>query len=91
MVGRWTGPEGLFFEITKDAGRGPGHYQISNRYNLDDVASYDGIAEGDAIRFMRDGETLFARRGSGAQAGFKYLADKDDCLIVLPNREGYCR
>lgn len=90
-VGRWLGPEGLFLDITKDASGGVGHYAIVNRDNLDREESYSGVAEGSTIRFVRDGKDLVIQPGTGADTGFKYLADKTDCLIVVKGSEGYCR
>lgn len=90
-VGRWNGPEGLFLDIQPSPNGKAGHYAITNRDNLDREADYDGVAQGAAIRFMRDGQPLTIRAGSGEETGFKYLAGKQDCLILVPNREGYCR
>lgn len=90
-VGRWKGPEGLFLDIQPSPDGQAGHYAISNQDTLDRKADYSGVAEGSTIRFVRDGKDLAIRPGKGSETGFKYLADKDDCLIVLPGREGYCR
>lgn len=90
-TGRWLGPEGMFLDIAKDAANGAGHYKIVNQYSLDDKAEFGGIADGSTIRFVRNGKDMVLRPGSGAQTGFKWLADKTDCLIVVPNQEGYCR
>lgn len=90
-VGRWTGPEGLFLDIQPSPNGQRGHYAIANKYMLDRQGDYAGVAEGAAIRFVRDGKELRIRPGKGAETGFKYLADRQDCLIVAPGREGYCR
>jgi len=90
-VGRWTGPEGLFLNIQPSPDGKPGHYAIANRDTLDRQADYAGTAEGGAIRMMRDGKELTIRAGTGEETGFKYLAGKQDCLIVVAGREGYCR
>jgi hypothetical protein len=90
-VGLWTGPEGLFLDIQPSPDGKPGHYAIANKDNLDRQADYQGIGEGSTIRFVRDGRDHAIRPGTGADTGFKYLADKKECLIVIPNREGYCR
>lgn len=90
-VGRWTGPEGLFLDIQPSPDGRKGHYTITNRDTLDRQADYASVAEGDAIRFTRDGKTLTIRAGNGADTGFKYLAGKSECLIVLAGQEGYCR
>ncbi|MHA6769980.1 hypothetical protein [Sphingobium ummariense] len=90
-VGRWTGPEGLFLDIQPAPDGKAGHYAIANRDTLDREADYSGIAEGATIRFVRDGKDLSIRPGTGAKTGFKYLADRQDCLIVVAGQEGYCR
>lgn len=90
-VGRWTGPEGLFLDIQPSPDGKPGHYAIANMDNLDRQADYGGIADGATIRFVRDGKDLTIRPGTGAETGFKWLADKKDCLIVVKGQEGYCR
>jgi hypothetical protein len=90
-VGRWNGPEGLFLDIQPSSDGEPGHYAITNKDNLDRQNDYSGIAEGSTIRFVRDGKDLAIRPGSGDETGFKYLAGKQDCLIVVPGQEGYCR
>ncbi|HEX7742268.1 MAG TPA: hypothetical protein VF442_07520 [Sphingobium sp.] len=90
-VGRWTGPEGLFLDIQPSANGKPGHYAITNRDTLDRQADYAGVAQGAAIRITRDGEDVTIRPGTGDETGFKYLAGKQDCLIVVAGQEGYCR
>jgi hypothetical protein len=90
-VGRWSGPEGLYLDIQPSPDGKPGHYAIANKDNLDRQGDYDGIAEGSTIRFVRDGRDLAIRPGKGDETGFKYLAGRQDCLIVVPGREGYCR
>ncbi|HEX7877159.1 MAG TPA: hypothetical protein VF489_11315 [Sphingobium sp.] len=90
-VGRWAGPEGLFLDIQPSPDGEPGHYAIANRDTLDRQADYPGVADGEAIRIRRDGADLTIRPGTGDETGFKYLAGKKDCLIVVAGREGYCR
>ncbi|PDH66855.1 MAG: hypothetical protein CNE89_08390 [Sphingomonadaceae bacterium MED-G03] len=90
-VGRWTGPEGLFLDIQPSPDGERGHYSISNKDSLDRQGDYSGIAEGSTIRFVRDGKDLSIRPGTGAETGFKWLAEKENCLIVVPGQEGYCR
>nr|WP_176590159.1 hypothetical protein [Sphingobium sp. EM0848] len=90
-VGRWAGPEGLFLDIQPSPDGKSGHYAIANKDNLDRQGDYNGVADGATIRFVRDGKDLAIRPGIGAETGFKYLAGKTDCLIVVPGREGYCR
>ncbi|MEC3910397.1 hypothetical protein U5A82_07855 [Sphingobium sp. CR2-8] len=90
-VGKWTGPEGLFLDIQRSPNGKPGHYALTNKDKLDRQGDYAGVAEGMTIRFARDGKDLVIRPGTGEQTGFKYLAGKTDCLIVVVGQEGYCR
>lgn len=90
-VGKWTGPEGLFLDIQPSPDGKPGHYALTNKDNLDRQGDYPGVAEGTTIRFVRDGKDVAIRPGTGDETGFKYLAGKSDCLIVVKGQEGYCR
>ncbi|WP_336959767.1 hypothetical protein [Sphingobium aquiterrae] len=90
-MGRWTGPEGLFLDIRAADDGTPGHYALTIQDTLDRKADYAGMADGKGIGFTRDGKAFSIRPGSGADTGFKYLADKKDCLIVQKGKEGYCR
>jgi len=90
-VGRWTGPEGLFLDVAP-AGSASGRYMLTIKADLDSSGDkFDGQAEGATIRFTRAGAEQTIRAGSGAETGFKWLADKKDCLIVVTGKEGYCR
>lgn len=88
-LGRWNGPEGLFLDI--GAGRKPGIYKLTIKDSLDDQADYEGRADGAVIRFNRAGKAETIRGGTGSETGFKWLAEKKDCLIVVTGKEGYCR
>ena len=87
-AGQWVGPEGLFLNIEPT---GEGAYRLTLKDNLDSQAQYDAQVQGGGLTFLRKGETLVIRPGTGAETGFKYLADKTNCLIVVAGREGYCR
>ena len=87
-AGRWVGPEGLFLNIEP---AGEGAYRLTLKDNLDSQAEYDAQVQGGGLAFVRKGETIVIRPGTGAETGFKYLADKTNCLIVVAGREGYCR
>lgn len=86
-AGRWTGVEGMFLDIQPT---GNGAYWLEMQYDLDNYGTYDGTPAQDGIAFEREGETLLLRAGNGEETGLKYLADKQDCLIVARG-EGYCR
>lgn len=86
-AGRWTGPEGLYVAVTPV---GPGRYRLEMQSDLDTKGVYDGQDSEHGIRFRRGGEQLSLHRGSGDESGLKYLAGKQECLIVKTG-EGYCR
>lgn len=91
-VGRWTGVEGLFLEISKDEPVGPGHYLLEMQYGLDAEQSgtFEGQATDEGISFSRDDGQQLLRAGDGEATGMKWLAEKEDCLVVVTG-EGYCR
>lgn len=86
-TGKWTGPEGLFVAI---ADKGAGKVSLEMQSDLDTKGTYEGNVTPAGIEFTRDGKTLVLRKGSGADTGLKWLADKKDCLFVASG-EGYCR
>lgn len=86
-AGKWIGPEGLFVEIKLGA---DGNIGLEMQSDLDTKASYEGTATADGISFQRGGETLTLKKATGDETGLKYLAGKNDCLMVKSG-EGYCR
>jgi hypothetical protein len=86
-IGKWLGVEGLVLDI-QPAGE-PGHYVLSVTL-LDGTNSYDGVADGDMIRFIRNGRPESTRAATGAETGLKWLADKQNCLMIREG-EGFCR
>jgi hypothetical protein len=88
FAGTWTGPEGLSFVVTRTPGGG---YRVKNRDTLDTEQTFDAVADGATLRFERRGKAQVARPGSGSETGFKWLANKKNCLIVETGVEGYCR
>ncbi|PRY65106.1 hypothetical protein B0H98_10346 [Vreelandella songnenensis] len=91
-IGRWVGVEGLVLEIRHKDSAGPGNYLLEMQYGLDadQRGTFEGQATDEGIRFTReDGEQLL-READGEATGLKWLADKEDCLVVHPG-EGYCR
>lgn len=86
-AGRWTGVEGMFLDVTP---LGEGRYQLEMQSDLDTRGTYEGREDERAIRFERGGEALTLRRATGDETGLKWLAGKQDCLMVGEG-EGYCR
>ena len=91
-IGRWTGVEGLFLEISKDKPAGPGHYLLEMQYGLDadQRGTFEGQATAEGIRFSREDGAQLLRAGDGEATGMKWLLEKEDCLVVNTG-EGYCR
>lgn len=85
--GRWIGVEGLVLDIQPGGRRG--RYALSVTL-LDGTGRYEGRADGDVIRFVRDGAQETIRKTDGAATGLKYLAEKKDCLTIKEG-EGFCR
>jgi len=86
-IGRWTGVEGLVLTIGRT--NEPGHYALTVSL-LDGTDTYQGQADGDAIRFVRNGVEESIRHVSGDETGLKWLAGKRDCLMIKSG-EGFCR
>jgi len=86
-IGKWIGVEGLVLNI-QPAGES-GHYMLSVTL-LDGTKSYEGTAEGDMIRFIRNGRPESVRAATGDQTGLKWLAGKTNCLMIQQG-EGFCR
>lgn len=86
-IGKWIGVEGLVLDI-QPAGE-HGHYVLSVTL-LDGTNSYDGTADGDVIRFTRNGRPESVRAATGDQTGLKWLAGKQNCLMIQQG-EGFCR
>lgn len=86
-IGKWIGVEGLVLDIQPAGERG--HYVLSVTL-LDGTKSYEGTAEGDMIRFIRDGRPESIRAATGDQTGLKWLAGKQNCLMIQQG-EGFCR
>jgi hypothetical protein len=86
-IGKWIGVEGLVLDI-QPAGE-PGRYVLSVTL-LNGTNSYEGTAEGDMIRFIRDGRPESIRAATGDDTGLKWLAGKKNCLIIGQG-EGFCR
>lgn len=86
-TGKWMGVEGLVLDIQPSGERG--RYVLSVTL-LDGTKSYEGVAEGDVIRFTRDGRPESIRAAKGDETGLKWLAGKQNCLMIKQG-EGFCR
>jgi hypothetical protein len=86
-IGKWIGPEGLVLDIQPQDD--PGRYAITITL-LDGTEKHEGTAEGDRISFNRNGTTETIRAATGDETGLKYLAGKQDCLMIK-QAEGFCR
>jgi hypothetical protein len=85
--GKWVGVEGLVLIIAPGSNAETRKLKITL---LDGTNDYVGTVKGDEIDFTRDGKVETIKAGTGAETGLKYLADKDDCLIIKSG-EGFCR
>jgi len=86
-IGKWVGVEGLALDI--GAGSAPGRYTLKIAL-LDSTSDYEGVGDGESIRFTRDGQEQSIRKATGAETGLKWLADKQNCLMIKSG-EGFCR
>ena len=85
-IGKWVGVEGLALVI--DRGAGPGTYNLTIS-SMDGTTKHVGTADNTRIRFERNG-TEYIHAGKGTDTGLKWLADKNNCLIIK-EAEGFCR
>ncbi len=86
-VGRWTGVEGMYLVVATKPGGG---VTLDMQWDLDNKGMFDGSVTAEGLRFMRNGVAESAVHSNGDATGLKYLAGKQDCLMVKPG-EGYCR
>lgn len=86
-LGHWTGVEGTYLDLARNDDTGGYTVTIAD---LDGPRTFDAKSNADGIAFDRDGKTLIIKSGNGEDTGMKWLADKQNCLVVDSN-EGYCR
>ena len=84
-LGKWNGPEGTYLHISRRGDR----YTVRIG-SLDGQGTYEGVAAGNGIEFVRDGKTESIRAGTGEETGMKWLLDEKNCLIIKKG-EGFCR
>lgn len=89
-VGRWTGVEGMFVDISPTAE--PHLYTLTMQWDLDHRGTFAArqMPLELGLDFTRDGTLERLVPSDGAATGLRYLAGKKDCLTVRPG-EGYCR
>lgn len=87
-IGKWIGPEGLVLDVKAKPGGG---VTVENQWTLDDKGTFEGSVTAEGLRFMRNGEAVTATPIDGDGTGMKWLAGKQDCLVVKKDSEGYCR
>ena len=87
-LGRWTGVEGMFLDIA--ATNRPDRYRLTMQYDLDHRRTVVAKLDNDRLVFTSEGSSHSLVPTDGVATGLKYLANKKDCLTVMPG-EGYCR
>ncbi len=85
-IGKWVGVEGLALDVVR--GSAPGTYLLTI-HNMDGSSDHVGRADGNVIRFTRNGEETI-RRATGEQTGLKWLDGMTNCLMIQEG-EGFCR
>jgi hypothetical protein len=102
-VGKWPGVEGTYLTITKKVEdktkpmANPGTVTAGEEKftivlaNLDKPTTYEGIAKGDHIEFVRNGKTETIKAATGAETGMKGFENEKNCLVVTKGSEGFCR
>lgn len=88
LVGRWTGPEGLFADIEAD---GVGRYTVAMQHTLDQSGTYPARRDGQSLVVERPGGPVRLTYGAGAETGMKWVAPGAHCLIAKVGQEAYCR
>ena len=86
LVGRWSGPEGAYLDISKKADK----FSIEIK-DLDKSETYEGTAKGDVIEFTRKGKTETIKTASGADTGMKGFEKENNCVVVTKGKEGFCK
>ena len=67
-LGRWDGVEGTFLNLSRDGSK----YTVVIQ-DLDGPRTFDGVAEGGRVRFVRDGKAEYLVAGDGKASGMKWL------------------
>lgn len=86
LVGKWTGPEGVYLDVTKKGDK----FQIEIK-NLDGSKTFEGMAKGDVIEFTRNGKSETVRSATGTETGMKGFEKETNCVVVTKGSEGFCK
>jgi hypothetical protein len=86
LVGRWSGPEGTFLNVTKKGEK----YSVEVS-SLDGPKTYEGTSKGDVIEFTRNGKTESLRAATGPDTGMKGFEKETNCVVITKGSEGYCK
>ena len=86
LVGRWTGPEGTYLDVSKNGDK----FKVELK-SLDGSKTYDGTAKDGAIEFVRNGKTETVKTATGAETGMKGFEKETNCVVVTKGSEGFCR
>lgn len=87
LEGKWTGVEGTALTVTKNGEK----YKVEVTGLDKKTETFDGIAKGDTIEFIRKGKTETIKTATGEETGMKYLLTEKNCVVVNKGSEGYCR
>lgn len=88
LVGRWTGPEGLYADIRAN---GPSRFVVAIQYTLDQSGTYPARRDGRSLVVERPDGAVKLTYGAGAETGMKWVAPGAHCLIAKVGQEAYCR
>jgi hypothetical protein len=86
LVGRWTGPEGTYLDVSKSGDK----YRVEIK-DLDGAKTYDGTAKDGTIEFVRNGKTETVKAATGPETGMKGFEKETACVVVTKGSEGFCR
>jgi hypothetical protein len=86
LVGRWTGPEGTYLDVSKNGDK----FKVEIK-KLDGSKTYEGTAKDGVIEFVRNGKTETVKTATGVETGMKGFEKETNCVVVTKGSEGFCR
>src|SRR5215218_863344 len=92
LVGRWTGPEGTYLNVTEKPATTTGK-DVAKMFtveikNLDKAETFEGTAKGDVIEFTRKGKVESVKAATGTETGMKGFEKETNCVVVTKGSEG---